>query len=328
MMTAKRTNAIAASLFPSNVRDRMFKDAEEQAERDVMNKTKMGAHASGKNRLKDYLDEADEGGQGLQTKPIADLFQNTTIMFADIKGFTAWSSSKEPSQVFTLLETIYQAFDEIARRRRVFKVETIGDCYVAVCGLPEPRKDHAVIMARFARDCLTKMNDLMKRLEVTLGPDTADLSIRVGLHSGPVIAGVLRGAKSRFQLFGDTMNTTARIETTGQSNHIHMSSDTAKLIMKAGKTNWLKKRDEVVYAKGKGEMETYWLVLRAHSGGSTRSGSSHTSDDSDDIGLRASNFAQDDILNPGEVHSPFTPKVQASLKGMSVFLLICGGRSI
>jgi hypothetical protein len=61
MATAKRTNAIAASLFPSNVRDRMFKDAEEQAERDILNKTKMGAHASGKNRLKDYLDEADEG---------------------------------------------------------------------------------------------------------------------------------------------------------------------------------------------------------------------------------------------------------------------------
>jgi class 3 adenylate cyclase len=103
----------------------------------------------GKNRLTDYL---DEGRQGCNTKPMADLFPETTIMFADIVGFTAWSSSKEPSQVFTLLETIYQAFDDIARRRRVFKVETIEDCYVAVCGLPAPRKDHAIVRARFSHE--------------------------------------------------------------------------------------------------------------------------------------------------------------------------------
>ncbi len=64
-----------------------------------------------------------------ETNPIADLFPNTTVMFADIAGFTAWSSVREPSQVFTLLETVYRAFDLIAKRRRVFKVETIGDCY-------------------------------------------------------------------------------------------------------------------------------------------------------------------------------------------------------
>jgi class 3 adenylate cyclase len=73
-----------------------------------------------------------------------------------------------------------------------------------VAGLPDPRKDHAIVMARFARDVLYKMNDLTKRLEVELGPDTGDLSLRVGLHSGQVTAGVLRGDKSRFQLFGGT----------------------------------------------------------------------------------------------------------------------------
>ena len=71
-------------------------------------------------------------------------------------------------------------------------------------GLPEPRKDHAIAMARFARDCLAKMKLLVVKLEVPLGPGTADLSMRFGLHSGPVTAGVLRGEKSRFQLFGDT----------------------------------------------------------------------------------------------------------------------------
>jgi class 3 adenylate cyclase len=110
-----------------------------------------------------------------------------------------------------LLETIYNEFDEIAKRRRVFKVETIGDCYVAVCGLPDPRKDNHVVMARFARDCLYRFAIMTRELEVSLGPDTGELGLRVGLHSGPVTAGVLRGDRARFQLFGDTMNTTARL---------------------------------------------------------------------------------------------------------------------
>jgi Adenylate and Guanylate cyclase catalytic domain len=85
-----------------------------------------------------------------------------TIMFADIVGFTAWSSVREPSQVFTLLETVYKVFDDIARQHGVFKVETVGDCYVAVAGLPEARRDHAVVMVRFAYDCLKKTGDITK----------------------------------------------------------------------------------------------------------------------------------------------------------------------
>ena len=97
--------------------------------------------------------------------------------------------------MFVLLETLYHAFDEIAKRRRVFKVETVGDCYVAVCGLPEPKKDHPVAMCLFAADCLESMKVQLNELEAELGPDTADLSIRIGLHSGPVTAGVLRGGE-------------------------------------------------------------------------------------------------------------------------------------
>jgi class 3 adenylate cyclase len=134
-----------------------------------------------------------------------------------------------------LLETLYAAFDAIARRRHIFKVETIGDCYVAVSGLPEPMKEHAVVMARFANAILKQIHKLTRTLEVTLGPDTGDLTLRIGLHSGPVTAGVLRGERARFQLFGDTVNTAARMEQTGRKDKIQISQATADYLIAGGK---------------------------------------------------------------------------------------------
>lgn len=219
--------------------------------------------ASGSERLKTYLDTGSAGDDSLNQAPIADLFPNCTVLFADISGFTAWSSVREPSQVFTLLETLYKKFDDIAKKRGVFKVETVGDCYVAVTGLPEPQDEHALIMVRFARDCMYKSYELTKKLEVTLGPDTAELSMRFGLHSGPVTAGVLRMDRARFQLFGDTVNTASRMESTGQKGRIQMSQETADLLVMAGKQHLIRQREDTVTAKGKGEMTTYWLALGA-----------------------------------------------------------------
>jgi hypothetical protein len=142
----------------------------------------------------------------------------------------------------------------------VYKVETIGDCYVAVTGLPQAREDHAIIMCEFARRCMFKMNELTKKLEGVLGPDTSSLSMRFGLHSGPVTAGVLRGERGRFQLFGDTVNTAARIESSGVAGKIHLSKECASEVIAAGQAHWVQQREDLVEAKGKGELQTYWLV--------------------------------------------------------------------
>ncbi len=219
-----------------------------------------------KHQLKNFLantSSAFELSEELSlNKPIADLFPHTTVLFADIVGFTAWSSERAPEDVFVLLQTIYHAFDKIAKRRGVFKVETIGDCYVAVTGLPDPQPDHALRLTKFARECMTKMMEVTKRLEVSLGPDTGDLCLRLGLNSGPVTAGVLQGEKSRFQLFGDTVNTASRMESTGEMNRVHLSKSTADLLIEAGKGYWVKPRTDLVHAKGKGNVQTFWLVSR------------------------------------------------------------------
>lgn len=258
MELSEKSSHLVSEIFPWSIRKRLIVDG--AADENV----------SGKSRLKNFLDGStiplNGGGAGhfdsdfFNDKPIADLFPDTTVLYADIAGFTAWSSTREPVQVFVLLETIYKAFDDIAKTRRIFKVETVGDCYVAVSGLPDPRKDHAVAMSRFAIDCMQKMHKLTKKLEVRLGPDTADLDIRFGMHSGPVTAGVLRGERSRFQLFGETMAIASLMESTGESGKIQLSHETADLLVKSGKQQWLTPREGGITCKSKGDIKTFWLT--------------------------------------------------------------------
>jgi hypothetical protein len=122
MRSAANANAVVSSLFPAAIQKRLLQDAEDQAQEEKG--ARQWRHA--KSQLKNFLQEQHdtEGGAILKpyaTKPIADLFPSTTVMMADLVGFTAWSSVREPSQVFTLLETIYNAFDVIAKQRKVFK---------------------------------------------------------------------------------------------------------------------------------------------------------------------------------------------------------------
>jgi class 3 adenylate cyclase len=189
------------------------------------------------------------------SEPIADLFPYATVIFIDIANFTAWCSEQDPSQVFTWLENMYHAFDKIG----IFKVETIGDSYVAVAGVPTPRSDHAVVMIRFASLCICCLRRLLKDLEISLGPSTGDLQVQVGVHSGPFTSGVLRGAKARVQLFGSTVNTPACMERAGCPNYIHASKEVVQLLQKAKKDHWITPRQDKVSIKGKGMLQTYWV---------------------------------------------------------------------
>ncbi|KAL3916977.1 MAG: hypothetical protein SGILL_004926, partial [Bacillariaceae sp.] len=243
---ADRAVAVVNSVFPEQIGNRLLNDDK--------------VHASGQQKLDAFL---GSGTMYDDAKPLADFFLATTVLFADIAGFTAWSSTREPSQVFLLLESLYFQFDKIAKRRGIFKVETIGDSYVAAAGLPTPRNDHFSAMARFARDIMETMDVMTQKLEVELGPDTSSLGLRIGIHSGPVTAGVLRGDRARFQLFGDTVNTAARMESTGVAGRIQISESTAGLLEKSGKLTWFFPREDKVSAKGKGMLQTYWLHTNA-----------------------------------------------------------------
>jgi len=254
-IAAAKASKIVTSLFPDNIRERMYN------EQDVRKKSESeGTTIHDFFPMRSTVSECSDDDLAMyESEPIADLFTATTVMFADIAGFTAWSADRDPTQVFILLETVYGAFDRWARKMKVFKVETIGDCYVAVTGVPDLRHDHAVVMVKFALKCLKDMQTTVQNLEDTLGEGTSRLTLRIGLHSGPVTAGVLRGEKSRFQLFGDTINTASRMESTGEQGRIQVSQETADLLIEGDKEAWIFPREDKVIAKGKGEMDTYWV---------------------------------------------------------------------
>ena len=182
---------------------------------------------------------------------IAELYGEVTIVFADIVDFTPLSLRLHPLALVRLLNDVFSAFDELAARYGVEKIKTIGDAYMAVAGLPEPRADHAQLIADLALDMLT----VVQRFTDDTG---APMTIRVGISSGMVVAGVIGKSKFLYDLWGDPVNTAGRMESYGLPGRIQVSEATKQLLEKSHRLDY---RGEIDI-KGKGKVHTWFLSGR------------------------------------------------------------------
>ncbi len=182
-------------------------------------------------------------------RTIADYFDAATILFADVANFTPLSASMNPTDVVNLLNEIFSYFDSLAEKYQLEKIKTIGDCYMVAAGVPKPRADHAQTVARMALD--------MSGYVMT-NPAYGDsrIDFRIGIHSGPVVAGVIGRKKFIYDLWGDSVNTASRMESHGIPGKIQISAETYSLI----RGEFVCDPRGMVTVKGKGEMETWYLV--------------------------------------------------------------------
>ncbi len=180
---------------------------------------------------------------------IAESFSEVTVMFADIVGFTELSSRISATAVVEVLNDIFSAFDHLADRHGLEKIKTIGDAYMVVGGLPTPRKDHAEAIAAMAIDMLQEI----RRLSLQ---HSEPFSIRIGIHTGPVVAGVIGLKKFIYDLWGDTVNIASRMESHGITGCIQVTVETQELL----KDKYTFQKRGAIQIKGKGYMITYLLT--------------------------------------------------------------------
>ncbi|MBK9036828.1 MAG: HAMP domain-containing protein [Myxococcales bacterium] len=180
---------------------------------------------------------------------IVDRFDDVTVLFADIVGFTALSARTSPEVLVAMLDDLFTRFDALADRHGLEKIKTIGDAYMVVAGVPEKTPDHATRMARMGLDMLATLADYATT-------NTLELTIRIGIHSGPVVAGVIGRNKFIYDLWGDTVNTASRMESHGLPSRVHVSGTTVAAL---GAQFEVEARGEID-VKGKGPMATFFLV--------------------------------------------------------------------
>jgi len=184
-----------------------------------------------------------------------------TIFFSDIVGFTNISSTLTPIKISDMLDRLYSKFDFLSRKYDVFKVETIGDAYMAVTNLVKDQPDdHVRRIAEFSIEALRGANDTLIDLD---NESLGYVNIRVGFHSGPVVANVVGSRNPRYCLFGDTVNTSSRMESNSELNRIHCSQKAAILLRTQDPAMRIRSRG-IITVKGKGEMRTYWVNEEPH----------------------------------------------------------------
>jgi class 3 adenylate cyclase/HAMP domain-containing protein len=179
---------------------------------------------------------------------IAEGFDAVTVAFADIVGFTDLSARSTPAEIVKLLNEIFSAFDGLVDKYGLEKIKTIGDAYMVVGGLPAPRDDHARAIATMTLD----MQAFMRGLRATY----PDLAIRIGIHTGPVVAGVIGTKKFSYDLWGDTVNVASRMELDGERDRIHVSAAAAEALA----ADFDLEERGAIKVKGRGELGTFWLL--------------------------------------------------------------------
>jgi adenylate cyclase len=180
---------------------------------------------------------------------IADSFPAVTVLFADLVGFTTLAASVSSTELVEMLNAVFSRFDRLADQHGLEKIKTIGDAYMVVGGLPAPRPDHVRAMARMALDMRQALRD---HVAATGRP----LDVRIGLHTGPAVAGVIGVRKFSYDLWGDTVNTASRMESHGQPGKVHVSQAVRDAL--EGEPFAFEPRGAIA-VKGKGDMTTFFL---------------------------------------------------------------------